>query len=214
MEPKTSKLYKRRLITILILIFIAAFLSTLFGKIVYESLLPTYNALDESIQTLQATTDEDYKKIIKEQHPDVSKESDLNDRQKTLDAFLNLQEQADNNLFKYGEAGISVAFYFALSGIFIGTMILVIMIRTIMMKIWQDLKLWITIVFPVIFILLLLIINIGLYLIFTTYLGMIGQIPLLIYTIYKFIKLKKEEDKDDIIIRKDEVVKKEETKED
>ena len=214
MEPKTSKIYKRRLITILILIFIAAFLSTLFGKIVYESLLPTYNALDESIQTLQATTDEDYKKIIKEQHPDVSKESDLNDRQKTLDAFLNLQEQADNNLFKYGEAGISVAFYFALSGIFIGTMILVIMIRTIMMKIWQDLKLWITIVFPVIFILLLLIINIGLYLIFTTYLGMIGQIPLLIYTIYKFIKLKKEEDKDDIIIRKDEVVKKEETKED
>ena len=80
MEPKTSKTYKRRLITIAILIFIAAFLSTFLGKIVYEALLPTYNALDESIQTLQSTTDEEYKKIIEEQHPDVSNDSDLNDR--------------------------------------------------------------------------------------------------------------------------------------
>lgn len=214
MEPKTSKTYKRRLITIAILIFIAAFLSTFLGKIVYEALLPTYNALDESIQTLQSTTDEEYKKIIEEQHPDVSNDSDLNDRQKTLDAFLNLQEQADSNLFKYGEAGISLSFYIALSGIFIGTMILVMIIRAIMFKIWKDLKLWITIVFPVVFILLLLIINIGFYLIYITYLGMIGQIPLLIYTIYKYIKLKKEEDKDDIIVKTDTNVKKEETKED
>ena len=214
MEPKTSKTYKRRLITIAILIFIAAFLSTFLGKIVSEALLPTSNALDESIQTLQSTTDEEYKKIIEEQHPDVSNDSDLNDRQKTLDAFLNLQEQADSNLFKYGEAGISLSFYIALSGIFIGTMILVMIIRAIMFKIWKDLKLWITIVFPVVFILLLLIINIGFYLIYITYLGMIGQIPLLIYTIYKYIKLKKEEDKDDIIVKTDTNVKKEETKED
>ena len=81
-----------------------------------------------------------------------------------------------------------------------------------MYKIWKDLKVWITIVAPTIIILLLLIIQPGVYLVFSGYLGMFAQIPLLIYTIVKYIKNKKLEDKDDIIESKDNVVK--ETKED
>lgn len=203
MEPNTSKKYKKRLIIILVLIIIAAFLSTFFGKVLYQSLQPTYEALDESIQTLQGTTDEEYQKIIEEKHPDVAEDSDLRDRQKTLDAFITVQDQIDSELYKYGEAGIAFAFYLAISGIFIGTMILVIMIVKIAKRLIKNLKEWLQIVIPVIVILLLTVINLGYYLIFTTYLGMVCQIPFLIYNIYKYIKLKKEEDKDDIIVKEE-----------
>ena len=211
MESTISSKYKRRLTIIVVIILVSAFLSTLFGKLLYDTLLPTYMAIEDAIDTLEVTSDEDYERVLREKHPDLVGE-EIGNKEETLEALKLMRDQSNYIIFRYGQGGVIASLYLAFSGIAIGTMILIIMIRKIMYKIWKDLKVWITIVAPTIIILLLLIIQPGVYLVFSGYLGMFAQIALLIYTIVKYIKNKKLEDKDDIIESKDNVVK--ETKED
>ena len=201
MEEIVSKKYKRRLVIILILIFIAAFLSTLFGKILFQKVItPTRDSIDEYYQTLEATPDEEFQRVIDENHKDLPEDSELRDKQKLLESFKTIQEATD----ELGESGVIIAFYLFFSSVFIGTMIIVIMIRKILYKIWKEMKLWLSVVIPTVIILLLLIVNPVAYGFFMYFLGIICQIPLIIYTIVKYIKSKKKEDKDDIIVNKEE----------
>lgn len=212
MEKSISSKYKRRLTIIIVIIILSAILGAIAGKVIYDSLYPTYVALEESIETLEVTSDEDYYEILKKNHPELISDENITDRETTLQALKIVKTAAENNIFSYGLGGLCASFYLALSGIAIGTMMIVIIVRKVMYRIWKDLKVWITVVIPIIFIALLLIISPVLYLLFTGYLGMFAQLPLLIYTFVKYRKAKKEEDKDDIIVKEDDDVN-EETKE-
>ena len=70
--------------------------------------------------------------------------------------------------------------------------------KWIINKIWKDIKKWLSILMRILA--LIILIPILIYVIIIV--GIFGQIPLIVYTIYKYIKIKKTEDKDDIIEEK------------
>ena len=209
MELVESKKYKIRLVIIIAIIVISAILGTITGKIAYDSLFPTYLVIEDSIETLQNTSDEDYLRVLKEKHPDLLDDNDMRSREELLDALIKIRDSAESRVISFGIGGMSASLYLAFSGIAFGTMLIVIIVRKMMYKIWNDLKLWITILIPILIVTLLFFISPTLYFLFFGYIGMFAQLPLLIYTAVKYRKTKKAEDKDDIIESKDEDVSKE-----
>ena len=87
---------------------------------------------------------------------------------------------------------------FAITGSIIGVMMYFIFTGLIIKKVFPDLKIWMSILMRVLA--LILLIKMLFYVLIT--IGVLGQIPFILYTLYKFIKLKKVEDKDDIIKEK------------
>ena len=86
MESTISSKYKRRLTIIVVIILVSAFLSTLFGKLLYDTLLPTYMAIEDAIDTLEVTSDEDYERVLREKHPDLVGE-EIGNKEETLEAL-------------------------------------------------------------------------------------------------------------------------------
>ena len=79
-----------------------------------------------------------------------------------------------------------------------GIMMYFIFTGWILKKIWKDIKTWISILMRI----LILIILVQLLAYPLIIIGLVGQLPFVAYTLYKYIKLRKLEDKDDVIVEK------------
>lgn len=186
-----SQKYKKRLIIMLVILIVAAIIANASQKIVSEKA----TEIDETVEILQAIPSEEYAQRLEElkesgQELYESKEDALQSIQKTQETY--------NSIVKYPKIVQIILFTLAYSGPMIAIMMYFILTGWIIQKKTPDIKKWLSIAMRI----LVLIILLPLLYIPLIIIGVFGQIPFAIYTLYKYIKTKKSEDKDDVIVEK------------
>lgn len=187
MELQSIK-YKRRLIILGIIIIISIFLG-IFAK---NKVKEYADQADIAIQNIQSIPEEELEKRATERN--ISKEELANNKQQSLKVMQAIQSQY-NEIFKYPEGQVVIMFILAIAGPIIGVMLYFIFSGWIIKKLLPDLKRWLSILIRIL--LLIILIRYILFILITF--GIIAQIPFIIYTLYKFIKLRNAENKNDIV---------------
>lgn len=187
-----SNKYKNRMIAIVILLII----STILGTVAEKQVKKNADYIDNLVETIQSIPAEEYEEKVKQKElgEDISA---YETKEKALEITQSWQE-VYKPIYKYSEIYAVVVFSLAISGSMIGIMMYYIFTGWILHKIWPDIKLWMSILMRI---LVLIILLLPLFYILIT-LGLFGQLPFTIYTLYKYIKTKKAEDKDDVITEK------------
>ena len=177
-----SKKYKIRLIIICVIFIVALVLG----------IIAVNEDVQKSIEVIQSTPEEECQEVIKQIFS--VKEGQSITKQQALD---NLEEMSSmfQAIFKYSEISAILIFSYVLAGPFMGIMMYFIFTNWIINKIWKDIKPWMPIVMSILIFLLLLQFLYSILLI----VGIFGQLIFIIYSIYKYIKTKHTEDKDDVI---------------
>lgn len=186
MELKSNK-YKIRLIVIAIIVI----LSIALGIIIEKQVLEYSNQIDQVVEKIQAIPEDEYNDRVAEK--DEKGVAGYN-KEQALGVMQKIQSQY-SSIFQYPEPVVIILFIFAISGPTIGIMMYFILMGKIIKKAWPDLKEWMSVALRIV--ILLAFFKFFLYILIT--LGVLGQIPFIIYNIIKFIKLKTVENKDDII---------------
>lgn len=179
-----SKKYQKRMIAIIVILIISTILGTI-------EIRKKSQELDSTVETIRATSEEEYEKYIEEKMAQTGKEYPT--KEKLLSTLSEVQDYID----RQEVVGI-LAFTIAFSGTFMGIMMYFIFTGWILKKIWKDIKTWISVLMRI----LILIILVQLLAYPLILIGLVGQLPFVAYTLYKYIKLRKLEDKDDVIIEK------------
>lgn len=193
MELKSNK-YKKRLAIICVILII----SSILGNIAEKEVKKYSDQVDKVAETIQATPEEEYEKRIEEKKENEG--ANISTYLTKEEALENVKKWQDfyGQIFRFSEIYVKIIFTIAISGSIIGIMIYYIFTGYILNKIWPDMKSWMSITMRIlVFILLFKFI----YQIITT-IGVFGQLPFVIYTFYKFIKTRREENKDDMIKEK------------
>lgn len=186
MELKSNK-YKVRLIAIAVIIV----LSIILGVVVEKQVLSYSKQVDQVVSAIQAIPEDEYNERVAEKNEEGA--AGYNKAQ-ALDIMQKIQSQY-SMIFEYPEPVVIFIFILAISGPVIGVMMYFIITGMILKKAWPELNKWLSIALRIVILLLLL--RFLLYPLVT--IGVLGQIPFIIYTIYKYIKLRNVENKDDII---------------
>lgn len=185
-----SKKYKNRLIIMCIILLI----SVVLGIISEKQVKRDADQIDKVVQTIQSIPEEEYEEAIKTENIEGKDISTFDRKEKALEVMQKIQKEY-TEIFKYPENYVIIIFVFAITGSIIGVMMYFIFTGWILKKIFPELQLWMSILMRILT--LILLIKVLFYILVTV--GVLGQIPFIVYTIYKFIKIKKEENKDDII---------------
>lgn len=186
MELKSNK-YKIRLIAIAVIIV----LSIILGVVVEKQVLSYSKQVDQVVSAIQAIPEDEYNERVAEKNEEGA--AGYNKAQ-ALDIMQKIQSQY-SMIFEYPEPVVIFIFILAISGPVIGIMMYFIITEMILKKAWPELNKWLSIALRIVILLLLL--RFLLYPLII--IGVLGQIPFIIYTIYKYIKLRNVENKDDII---------------
>lgn len=186
MELKSSK-YKVRLIVIAVIVV----LSIILGIIAEKQVLSYSKQVDQVVSAIQAIPEEEYNERVAEKNEEGV--AGYN-KEQALEVMQKIQKQY-NSIFEYPEPVIIIMFILAISGPAIGIMMYFILMGMILKKAWPELNKWLSITLRLV--ILLALFRYLLYVIVT--IGVLGQIPFIIYNIYKYIKLRNIENKDDII---------------
>lgn len=186
-----STKYKKRLIIMLVILIVAAIIANASQKIISEKA----TEIDETVEILQAIPSEEYAKRLEElkgsgQELYKSKEDALQRIQETQETY--------NSIVKYPKIAQIILIALSYSGPMIAIMMYFILTGWIIQKKTPDIKKWLSIAMRVIVLIILLPLLIYAIII----VGILGQIPFAVYTLYKYIKTKKSEDKDDVIVEK------------
>lgn len=195
MELKSNK-YKIRLAIICVILII----STILGNIAEKEVKKYSDQVDKIAETIQSTPEEEYEKRIEEKKKNESQNGEKSKYLTKEEALENVKKWQVfyGQIFRFSETYVKIIFTIAISGLFIGIMMYYIFTGYILNKIWPDLKNWMSVIMRIAVYLLLFRIIYQV----TTTVGVFGQLPFVIYTLYKFIKTRKEENKDDMIKEK------------
>ena len=185
-----SKKYKSRLIIMCVILLI----SIILGVIAEKQVKRDADQIDKVVATIQSIPAEEYEEMVKTKQEGGENISAYEKKEKALEVMQKIQKEY-TNIFAYPENYVIIIFIFAITGSIIGVMMYFIFTGWLIKKAFPDLKTWMSILMRILAIILL--IKILLYILITIW--VLGQVPFIIYTLYKFIKLKKVEDKDDII---------------
>lgn len=173
-----SNIYKKRLIIIIAFLVISILLSIP----VKNSLIKAKINIEETIEFVETHDEEEVKKETQ-----VSKEEALETLNKINDYYSFVDDNSDIILY----TGLSIGLFGMLSGF----MVYFIICGAVLKKYVPTLKSWMSWLLRIAVLIILLKVLYSP----ITIMGIIICIPNLIYTIYKYIKTKKEENKDDII---------------
>ena len=187
-----SNKYKNRMLVIIVLLII----SIIMGTIAEKQVKKNSDYIDGLAETIQSIPAEEYEEKFKQKELDDDISS-YETKEKALEIVQSWQN-VYKPIFKYSEVYAIAVFSIAFSGSLIGIMMYFIFAGWILNKIWPDLKLWMSILMRI---LVFIILIFPLFYLFVT-IGTFGQLPFIIYTLYKFIKTKHVEDKDDVIKEK------------
>lgn len=209
MELESNK-YKKRLIIICVILII----SVLLGLIAKNQVQKEADYFQNLVEVIQATPEEEYNQAIEgeqgngeqgngEQQTTNQEETNENQEQSqnqhyTKKEALEVAQKISNQytqIFQYPNTLVTLLFTLSMSGSIIGIMMYFIFTEWILKKIWPDIKTWMSVLLRILALIILF------YLIYyiLILIGVYGQLPFIIYTIYKYIKLKKAEDHGDII---------------
>lgn len=186
-----SKKYKKRLIIMLIILIVAAIIGSASQRIVSDKV----TELDETVEIVQSIPSEEYNQRLEE-----LKGSGIELYESKEDALQKLQQAQEtyNSIVKYPKLVQTILFTLSYSGPIIAIMMYFILTGWLIQKKTPDIKKWLSIAMRV----LVLIILLPLLIYAIIIVGILGQIPFAVYTLYKYIKTKKSEDKDDVIVEK------------
>lgn len=188
-----SKKFRNRLIIIAVIIVISLILGT-----ISEKQNKKYaDQVDSIVETIQAIPEEQYSEEAEKQIENKQINS-IKTKEEALSVMQSIQKYY-GDIFKYPESVVILLFTLAFSGTFIGVMMYFHFAGWVLKKFFPDLKKWMSILMRILILIILL--YVLLYILITV--GVFGQIPYIIYIIYKFIKTKKTEDKGDIIEEKE-----------
>lgn len=188
MELKSRK-YKNRIIVISVLLII----SIILGVIAEKGNKKNAEYIDNLAETIQSIPAEEYEQKIKEKGIE-SELSGYETKERALEIVQSWQNLYQP-IYGHSEMFAIVIYTFAILGSMMGVMMYVVLASWILSKIWPDMKKWMLILMPI----LVLVILIKLLFPIIIIVGIIGQIPFIVYTIIKYFKTKKEENKNDII---------------
>ena len=186
-----SKKYQNRMIAIIVILII----STILGTIAEKEIRKKSQELDSTVETIRATTEEEYEKAREEKTANTGKEYPT--KEKLLTTLGEIQDYYHDIIDRQEVVGI-LAFTIEFSGTFMGIMMYFIFTGWGIKKIWKDIKTWMSVLMRI----LILVILVQLLAYPLIIIGLVGQLPFVAYTLYKYIKSRKLEDKDDVIIEK------------
>ncbi len=186
-----AKKYQNRMIAIIVILII----STILGTIAEKEIRKKSQELDSTVETIRATTEEEYEKAREEKTANTGMEYPT--KEKLLTTLGEIQDYYHAIIDRQEVVGI-LAFTIAFSGTFMGIMIYFIFTGWGIKKIWKDIKTWMSVLMRI----LILVILVQLLAYPLIIIGLVGQLPFVAYTLYKYIKSRKLEDKDDVIIEK------------
>ncbi len=186
-----SNKYKKRLIILCILIIFSLLLAIPVEKTIKQEA----DKAEEIIEVIQSTPEEEYNRQIEERAAKEGKDkSEYTTKQEVLDTMHKIAEPYEQ-LYKYKYSTIIILFTVSISAPLVGIMMYFIFTNWIINKVFKDIKKWLSILMRILALVILLPI-IGYVIIIV---GLFGEIPFIVYTLYKYIKIKKSEDKDDVI---------------
>lgn len=186
-----AKKYQNRMIAIIVILII----STILGTIAEKEIRKKSQELDSTVETIRATTEEEYEKAREEKTANTGMEYPT--KEKLLTTLGEIQDYYHAIINRQEVVGI-LAFTIAFSGTFMGIMMYFIFTGWGIKKIWKDIKTWMSVLMRIL-ILVILVQPLAYPLII---IGLVGQLPFVAYTLYKYIKSRKLEDNDDVIIEK------------
>lgn len=169
-------------------------ISIILGIIAEKQVKRDADQIDKVVESIQSIPAEEYEEMVRTNQAEGENISAYEKKEKALEVMQKIQKEY-TEIFAYPENYVIIIFIFAITGSIIGIMMYFIFTGWLIKKVFPDLKTWMSILMRILA--LILLIKILLYILIT--IGVLGQIPFIIYTIYKFIKLKKVEDKDDIV---------------
>lgn len=196
MELESNK-YKKRLTIIVVLLIISAILAT----IVEKQLQKEAETIDKVVETIQGTTEEEYNETMKKRQESGKDIPDYYEtKEKALSTMQKVQERYNQIYTRYNKQTIILIETFGLLGSMMVIMMYVIFSGWVIKKVIPNIKTWLSVIIRV----AILIVMLPIPIVFTTLIliGVFGQLPFVAYTLYKYIKIKKTEDKDDIIEEK------------
>lgn len=194
MELESMK-YKNRLIIIAVILLI----SVILGTIAEKSVKDEARQVDEIVEVIQGTTEEEYNEVMQEKENSGENVSKTATKQEALNTFQEIQKFYDN-IYKNSESAVILMFAFAISGSIIAIMMYFLFFGWIIKRVWPDIKKWLSVFMRILILIIAIPIPAVYYILIT--IGVFGQIPYVAFTLYKYIKTKKTEDKDDVIIEK------------
>ncbi|MGN1330118.1 MAG: hypothetical protein ACI4VN_02115 [Clostridia bacterium] len=194
MELESMK-YKNRLIIIAVILLI----SVILGTIAEKSVKDEARQVDEIVEVIQGTTEEEYNAVMQEKENSGENVSKTATKQEALNTFQEIQKFYDN-IYKNSESAVILMFTFAISGSIIAIMMYFLFFGWIIKRVWPDIKKWLSVFMRILILIIAIPIPAVYYILIT--IGVFGQIPYVAFTLYKYIKTKKTEDKDDVIIEK------------
>lgn len=194
MELESNK-YKNRLIIIAVILLI----SVILGTIAEKSLKGEAEQVDKIVEAIQGTTEEAYNAVIEEKKAAGEDVSKAVTKEKALSTFQEIQKFYDN-IYKNSESAVILMFTFAMSGSIIAIMMYFLLFGWVIKRVWPDIKTWLSVIMRLLILIIAIPIPAVYYILIT--IGVFGQIPYVAFTLYKYIKTKKAEDKDDVIIEK------------
>ena len=187
-----SKTYRNRMIVIVVILIV----STIFGTGIEKRMKKNADYIDQLVETIQSIPAEEYEQKIKEKNLDREL-SAYESKEKALKITKEWQDFYQP-IYSHNELYAISVFSISLSGALIGVMMYYIFTGWILNKVFSDLKLWMSILMRT---LVLIILLLPMYYVLVV-LGVVGQLPFVIYTLYKFIKTRKDENKDDVLEQK------------
>lgn len=194
MELESMK-YKNRLIIIAVILLI----SVILGTIAEKSVKDEARQVDEIVEVIQGTTEEEYNEVMQEKENSGENVSKTATKQEALNTFQEIQKFYDN-IYKNSESAVILMFAFAISGSIIAIMMYFLFFGWIIKRVWPDIKKWLSVFMRILILIIAIPIPAVYYILIT--IGVFGQIPYVAFTLYKYIKTKKTEDTDDVIIEK------------
>lgn len=186
-----SQKYKKRLIIMLVILIVAAIIGAISQKLIYERAIE----LDQTVETLQSIPEDEYNQKAEE-----LRNAGLQTYESKQDALDQLQKAQStyDSIVKYPVFVQAILFTLSYSGPAIAIMMYFILTGWIIQKKIPDIKNWLSIAMRILVLVILLPILVYAIII----VGVLGQIPFAAYTLYKYMKTKKSEDKDDVIVEK------------
>lgn len=196
MELESNK-YKKRLTIIVVLLIISVILAI----IVERQLKKEAETVDGIVETIQGTTEEEYNETMKKRQESGKNVPDYyKTKEQALTTMQAVQERYNQIYTKYNKLTIILVESFALLGSMVAVMMYSIFSGWVIQKVIPNIKKWLSIIIRIAIVIIMLPIpTISILLIL---IGVFGQLPFMAYTLYKYIKIKKTEDKDDIIEEK------------
>ncbi len=185
------KRYRNRIIIMTVIVIIALILGIITTNITRQY----YGQVQNLIEVIQSSSEEEYNNRIAERAANEGKDiSEYATKEQALQ-IANDMAKPYEAIFKYSNLTVVIMFTLSISGPFIGLMMYFIFTGWLINKIWKDIKKWLSVLMRILALVILGYV--------VTYpliaIGVFGQIPFIIYTVYKFIRTKKSEEKDDVI---------------